>query len=92
MEGQIEEKRAVNKELRFENIQSWIYQLLEGIDFLHSNNLIHRDLKPDNIGFSSNGTLKIFDFGLASAVLSRLNSSDVYQLTGATGTTRYMVI
>ena len=52
--------------------------------------LIHRDLKPDNIGFTSNCVLKLLDFGLCSIVKrdSTLNSS--YKLTGFTGSLRYM--
>ena len=40
-------------------------QMLQGILFLHSKRIIHRDLKPSNVLFSSNGIVKIADFGLA---------------------------
>lgn len=40
-------------------------EMLTGIDFLHSHRIIHRDLKPQNLLISSQGTLKIADFGLA---------------------------
>ncbi|XP_031427350.2 cyclin-dependent kinase 6 [Clupea harengus] len=48
-----------------EKIKDVMRQLLKGLDFLHSNMLVHRDLKPDNILVSSHGEVKIADFGLA---------------------------
>jgi len=48
------------------------------------------DLKPDNIGFSADGRLKLFDFGLVTCVQSRSHESQAYQLTGYTGSLRYM--
>lgn len=48
------------------------------------------DLKPDNIGFSADGRLKLFDFGLVTCVPSRSHESQAYQLTGYTGSLRYM--
>lgn len=42
-----------------------LYPICAGISEIHAHDLIHRDLKPDNMKFDANGQLKIFDFGLA---------------------------
>jgi len=45
------------------------YQALEGLCFLHSNNIIHRDFKPDNMLIDKRGNVKLIDFGTATQVL-----------------------
>jgi serine/threonine protein kinase len=39
--------------------------IAKGMEYLHANNVIFRDLKPDNVGFDHDGVVKLFDFGLA---------------------------
>ena len=61
---------------------------------------IHRDLKPDNIGFTHNGTLRLFDFGLAAVIPRAVPADEIrqgggrrlprFRLTGQTGSVRYM--
>jgi len=52
--------------------------------------IIHRDLKPDNVGFTSAGTLKLFDFGLCTCVKKRTLTDEAYEMSGNTGSLRYM--
>jgi len=62
-----------------------------GTAYLHGKNIMFRDLKPDNIGYTSTGILKIFDFGLAKELLPKDKTEDgLYKLTGFTGAIRYM--
>lgn len=56
-------------------------QIAQGLKFLHSVNIIHRDIKPGNILWDSNGNWKISDLGLA-----KLASTS---MTPATGTPPY---
>ncbi|KAJ8673480.1 hypothetical protein QAD02_004742 [Eretmocerus hayati] len=61
------------------NIKSYLIQTLQGLDYLHFNWILHRDLKPNNLLISSDGVLKIGDFGLAKFYGSpnRINTHQV---------------
>jgi serine/threonine protein kinase len=48
-----------------DHIKSWGLQLLAGVHYMHTNQVIHRDLKASNLLISRDGQLKIADFGLA---------------------------
>lgn len=47
-------------------------------------------MKPENIGLTKDGKLKLFDFGLAACVHARTSATQAYEMTGYTGSLRYM--
>ena len=56
--------------------------------FIHKHKIVYRDLKPANVGFCYDGTVKLFDFGLARRHVPVKNQPR--RLTGNAGTARYM--
>ena len=48
-------------------LKSYLHQILEGVVFCHQRRVIHRDLKPQNLLISKEGSIKLADFGLARA-------------------------
>lgn len=57
------------KGMEFYTIKKYLYQLLSGVRYIHSRKVIHRDIKPENILISTNGTVKICDFGFARTII-----------------------
>ncbi|XP_019398160.1 PREDICTED: cyclin-dependent kinase 3 isoform X3 [Crocodylus porosus] len=54
-------------ELPLSLVKSYLFQLLQGVNFCHSHRVIHRDLKPQNLLINEVGAIKLADFGLARA-------------------------
>ncbi|XP_035011713.2 receptor-interacting serine/threonine-protein kinase 3 isoform X2 [Hippoglossus stenolepis] len=65
------------------------HQVALGMNFLHSRNLMHHDLKPSNVLLNDDLNAKLADFGLSRVSTSALNSSE--KMTGEVGGTyKYM--
>ncbi|GFZ48734.1 mitogen-activated protein kinase [Saitozyma sp. JCM 24511] len=65
MEADLHQIVRSGQALSNSHIQYFLYQLLRGMKYIHSANVIHRDLKPGNLLVNSDCELKICDFGLA---------------------------
>ena len=63
--------------LTYKEAVSIAIQVGRGIEAAHNKNIVHRDIKPQNIIISTEGKVKVTDFGIARAATSNTINSDV---------------
>ena len=78
--GSLKEKITNSGTIKEAEAKIYIKQILQGLEYLHSKKLIHRDLKCSNILCDTNGDIKLSDFGTTKQ-LKDLTKSGLNQTT-----------
>ena len=73
------------KKFNWDEIADLIAQIAEALDYAHRKGIIHRDIKPANIIMTTDGKIKITDFGIAKIASSNLTTTGQFL-----GTPNYM--
>ncbi|XP_069597447.1 protein kinase C delta type-like isoform X2 [Ranitomeya imitator] len=71
--------------LNIDNVRFYTAEIVCGLQFLHGHNIVHRDIKPDNIMLDADGHIRIIDLGLAQDGVTSSNN-----ISGVTGTFHFM--
>lgn len=53
----------LGRTLTFQEVREYVFPIMEDLDKVHRSGIIHRDISPDNIMLSHNGSVKLIDFG-----------------------------
>ncbi|KAG6737656.1 hypothetical protein POTOM_059184 [Populus tomentosa] len=85
VQGELFEVLEDDKSLPEEQVQAIAKQLVRALHYLHSNRIIHRDMKPQNILIGAGSVVKLCDFGFARAM-----STNTVVLRSIKGTPLYM--
>ncbi|KAI8880623.1 Pkinase-domain-containing protein [Backusella circina FSU 941] len=89
MEADLHQIIRSKQELTDEHFQSFIYQACCGLKYIHSANVLHRDLKPTNLLVNTHCELKICDFGLSRAYINTNGEADAGFMTEYVATRWY---
>ena len=81
----LKRRRDIRSYTKPTQVLDWSRQISNGVDYLHSNKIVHRDLKSPNILFSDQHTLKISDFGISKELGNRRS-----QIMSFSGTSAWM--
>ena len=79
-------RRCLTKKLELDWIIRVTKQIASALAYAHENGFIHRDIKPENILFRDENSALLSDFGIATVLDSRSQTTSRYNL----GTPRYM--
>jgi len=88
--GSLRQRYPKGTRLPIEQVVSYIEQIAEPLQYAHDHNLIHRDIKPDNILIGQIGELLLSDFGVAVISHHTHSLGLPIALSGVAGTVRYM--
>jgi len=83
-----ERMRSIGGAVPFDTVIDWGHQIAEGMAYLHTKGVVHRDLKPDNILVTTDDRLVIGDFG--TAALDGARRLTFKHLAESLGTPAYM--
>jgi len=61
------------RKLSYEEGMNILFQTMNGLEYIHSKGVFHRDIAPDNIYVTKNNTVKILDFGSARSEMDQIN-------------------
>jgi serine/threonine protein kinase len=71
--GTLADRLLARRTLSVDETIEMTRQIAEALDVAHERGIVHRDLKPSNVGLTSNGTVKVLDFGVAKTQPTQLS-------------------
>ena len=98
--GSLEESRPLERDGRARpvppaSLDRWLPVIAKALDFVHSRQIVHRDVKPGNILFDEHGNAYLSDFGIAKALATGSGRGRTATMTSAgnvVGTPEYMAL
>lgn len=80
----LEMMKSKGGKLPFEPVKDIALQLLDVLNYLHKQGIIHKDIKPANLKLTAEGQLKLLDFGLAKGSAGLMTEQKITMLGGST--------